>query len=226
MRNSSNESRRWPAAKPGGRRMRVYQLLLAVALLVLWQLATSPTLLPPIYFDDPNKAAFFFGEPLKAAVRIWVWFASGEIYRHLWVTLIETLLAFVIGTVSGLVVGIWLGLSPTASAVFEPFLHAGNRSPGGIVARVFFRWVGLGSASTVAAGCRSRQRLTQIPPRMRLRPGHVLGRAGGDDAPAPLAALGAQIDDPVGALDDVEMVLDHQHRVARVDQAVQALRSL
>ena len=33
--------------------------------MLFWYAATSPTLLPPIYFDDPNKAAFFFGEPLK-----------------------------------------------------------------------------------------------------------------------------------------------------------------
>ena len=35
--------------------------------LAAWYVLTSPTLLPPIYFDDPHKAAFFFGEPLKVA---------------------------------------------------------------------------------------------------------------------------------------------------------------
>jgi NitT/TauT family transport system permease protein len=152
MRGSSNEARKRPAAKPGARRMRVYQLLLALALLALWQVATSPTLLPPIYFDDPNKAAFFFGEPLKAAMRIWIWFTSGEIYRHLWVTLIETLLAFVIGTASGLVVGIWLGLAPAASAVFDPYIKAANAMPRVILAPIFFLWFGLGIASKVALG--------------------------------------------------------------------------
>jgi sulfonate transport system permease protein len=130
----------------------MYQLLLAVALLVLWHVATSPTLLPPIYFDDPNKAAFFFGEPLKAAARIWQWFTSGTIYRHLWVTLIETLLAFFIGTVSGVLVGIWLALAPTASAVFDPYIKAANAMPRVILAPVFFVWFGLGIASKVALG--------------------------------------------------------------------------
>jgi NitT/TauT family transport system permease protein len=40
---------------------------------------------------------------------IWVWFTEGTIYQHLWVTLQETALAFVIGSVSGLAVGLWLG---------------------------------------------------------------------------------------------------------------------
>src|SRR5581483_657649 len=73
------------------RLLRLWQVLLAAALLGFWYVATSPTLLPPIYFDDPNKAAFFFGEPLKVFQRIWEWFATGTIYAHLWVTLLKAL---------------------------------------------------------------------------------------------------------------------------------------
>ena len=45
--------------------------------------------------------------------------------------------------------------------------------------------------------------------------GDGLGRALGDDAAAALAALGAQVNDPVGGLDDVEVVLDDDQGVAR-----------
>src|SRR5712692_9332898 len=38
--------------------------------------------------------------------------------------------------------------------------------------------------------------------------GHVFGRALRDDAPAAVAALGAEVDHPVGGLDHVEVVLD------------------
>src|SRR5437867_4811571 len=87
-------------------RLRSVQLLVLALLLVLWHVLTSPTLLPPIYFAEANQAAFFFGEPIKVFARLWQWFASGEIYEHLWVTLVETLLAFLIGTVSGVVFGL------------------------------------------------------------------------------------------------------------------------
>src|SRR2546422_909046 len=84
----------------GGRlRLRAFQALLLVLLLVIWHVLTSPTLLPPIYFTEANQAAFFFGEPIKVFARLWQWFVSGEIYEHLWVTLVETLLAFLISTV-------------------------------------------------------------------------------------------------------------------------------
>src|ERR1700694_4833018 len=95
--------------------LRFWQVAMFVAFLAFWHVATSPTLLPPLYFDDPNKAAFFFGEPLKVFARIWDWFASGTIYEHLWVTLLETMLAFLTGTVLGLGMGLWLALSPMAS---------------------------------------------------------------------------------------------------------------
>src|ERR1700721_1305449 len=42
-----------------------------------------------------------------------------------------------------------------------------------------------------------------------------------DDAAAFVAAFGAEVDDPVGLFDDVEMVLDDQHGVAERDEAVQ-----
>src|SRR3954463_14949503 len=140
MRSSSSKS------------LRIWQLLIFFAVLLFWHVATSPTLVPPIYFDDPHKAAFFFGEPLKVFERIWEWFSSGSIYAHLWVTLVETLLAFVIGTASGLAMGLWLALAPTASALLDPYIKALNSMPRVILAPIFAVWFGLDIASKVALG--------------------------------------------------------------------------
>ena len=38
--------------------------------------------------------------------------------------------------------------------------------------------------------------------------------------PAAFAALRAEVEYPIGGLDDLQVVLDHHHRVARLDQAV------
>jgi NitT/TauT family transport system permease protein len=140
------------SSKKTSKSLRIWQLLMLAGLFVLWYVATSPTLLPPLYFDNPNKAAFFFGEPLKVLEQIWVWFSSGSIYEHLWVTLLETVLAFVIGTVSGLGIGLWLALSPTAAALLDPYIKAVNSMPRVILAPIFGVWFGLGMASKVALG--------------------------------------------------------------------------
>jgi NitT/TauT family transport system permease protein len=133
-------------------RLRAYQIGLAVLLFVVWHVATSPTLLPPLYFENPDQAAFFFGRPLEILQRIFDWFWTGEIFGHLWVTLFETMVAFAIGTVAGLVVGMWLALSPTAAAILDPYITAMNSMPRVILAPIFGVWFGLGVWSKVALG--------------------------------------------------------------------------
>ncbi len=132
--------------------LRLWQFGMLLAVFALWHVLTVPGLLPSFYFGDPHKAPFFFGEPLKVLSRMWDWFAGGDIYRHLWVTLVETMLAFFIGTVLGIGIGIWLALAPTASAIFDPYIKALNAMPRVILAPIFTVWFGLGMASKVALG--------------------------------------------------------------------------
>ena len=129
-----------------------WQIALLIAIFVVWHVATAPDLIPPIFFDNEYRAAFFFGEPAKIFAAIWAWFASGEIYPHLWVTMQETLLAFVIGTLLGLAVGLWLGLTALASAILDPYIKAMNAMPRVILAPIFMVWFGLGIWSKVALG--------------------------------------------------------------------------
>ena len=102
------------------KKLWIWQLVLLAAIFGIWHVATSPDILPPIVWDNPDRAAFFFGEPVKILKVMADWFTGGEIYPHLWVTLEETALAFLIGSFLGLVIGLWLGLTPFASALMDP----------------------------------------------------------------------------------------------------------
>ncbi|MDE2204968.1 MAG: ABC transporter permease, partial [Burkholderiaceae bacterium] len=120
--------------------LRTWQLGLLVITLGVWHVATRS-----------QDVAFFFGEPLIVAQRIWAWFVTEhDIYLHLGVTLAETVLAFAIGTASGLGAGLWLALSPAASAVLDPYIKAANSMPRVILAPIFGVWFGLGIWSKVA----------------------------------------------------------------------------
>ncbi len=133
--------------------LRVWQLGLLLAVFVVWYLLTTPGLLPNFMFENDRQAAFFFGEPLKIFARIWAWFVTHrDIYEHLWVTLVETVLAFAIGTALGLGFGLWLALSPMAGAIADPYIKALNSMPRVILAPIFAVWFGLGIASKVALG--------------------------------------------------------------------------
>ncbi len=143
----------WSLIKPSGRNLRVWQVGLLVVIFAVWHVLTKPGLIPPFVFENDQQAAFFFGEPVKVAGRIWAWFVTNaDIYQHLWVTLLETVLAFGIGTVLGLGCGLWLALSPMAAAITDPYIKALNSMPRVILAPSFAVWFGLGIASKVALG--------------------------------------------------------------------------
>jgi NitT/TauT family transport system permease protein len=141
--------------KPSEKNLRPWQVGVLLLMLGVWQLASLN-----------EQTAFFIGEPIKVAGRVWSWFspvAFGEssvfpeglpgradIYPHLGVTLLETVLAFFIGTILGLVFGLWLALAPTASAILDPYIKAANSMPRVILAPIFALWFGLGIWSKVA----------------------------------------------------------------------------
>jgi NitT/TauT family transport system permease protein len=120
----------------------IYRIIVLIILLALWQVASARS----------AEARFFMGSPVAVAAQIWRWFASGVIYRHLAITLSETLLSFVIGTALALVVGLFLALDRFWSGVFDPFIKAVNTMPRLILAPIFSVWFGLGIWSKVALG--------------------------------------------------------------------------
>jgi NitT/TauT family transport system permease protein len=149
--NGGSGSRRANPRTSRGR-LAAYHALLLGGVFLFWYAMTEPGLIPPFYFDDPTRAKFFFGQPVEVLQRIWTWFTGGSIYLHLGVTLLETLLAFAIGTVLGLALGLWLALSPTASLLADPYLKAMNAMPRVILAPIFAVWFGLGITSKVVFG--------------------------------------------------------------------------
>jgi NitT/TauT family transport system permease protein len=143
----------WRWIRPGPRNLRLWQLGMLVAFFAFWHVMTAPGLVPHFLFAKENDAAFFLGEPLKIFARIGQWFVvKRDIYPHLWITLVETVLAFAIGTAAGLLMGMWLALSPMAAAILDPYIKAFNSMPRIILAPIFAVWFGLGIASKVALG--------------------------------------------------------------------------
>ena len=123
------------------------QVLVAVVGIGLWQfLATVPILgrilLPP----------FFFSNPIDVGRQIVDWFATGVIWKHLGITLLESILAFSIGSLAGVAIGFWFARKPLVAAVFDPYVKMANALPRVVLAPIFALWLGLGIWSKVALG--------------------------------------------------------------------------
>ena len=123
------------------------QIGVAVAMIAVWHILTTTTLI-----GDPDKLQFFFSTPVDVARQIWVWLANGSIWYHLWITLSEAILAFVIGAVAAIVLGFWFARQPRLAAVFDPYIKAANALPRVVLAPIFTLWFGLGIWSKVALG--------------------------------------------------------------------------
>jgi NitT/TauT family transport system permease protein len=124
------------------------QILAAVAFFLLWHFGTTV----PMSNGKPLINPFFFATPVDVLTRTWKDFASGVIWRHLWVTALETVLAFVIGAVAGIIVGFWFARRAMLAAVFDPYVKAANALPRVVLAPIFALWFGLGIWSKVALG--------------------------------------------------------------------------
>jgi NitT/TauT family transport system permease protein len=123
-------------------RIRAWQVGLLIAALGLWEIGAGTG------FIDP----FFLPRPSSILVRVAAWAGSADVYDDLAVTLTETILAFIIGTLLGVAAGLWLALAPFAAAVMDPFIKALNAIPRVILAPIFALWFGLGILSKVALG--------------------------------------------------------------------------
>jgi NitT/TauT family transport system permease protein len=123
------------------------QIAVALVFFALWQLlATVPlfgvTVLPPFFFSTPSAV---FGRIVK-------WLIEGTIWRHLLVTLTESVLAFVIGSLAGAAIGFWFARQQNVAAVFDPYVKMMNALPRVVLAPIFALWLGLGIWSKVALG--------------------------------------------------------------------------
>jgi NitT/TauT family transport system permease protein len=123
------------------------QVFVAVVAVAIWYVFTTypvfgTVLLPP----------FFFSNPVDVVKQIVAWFISGVIWRHLAITLWESMLAFAIGSIGGILVGFWFARQPRTAAVFDPYVKVANALPRVVLAPIFTLWLGLGIWSKVALG--------------------------------------------------------------------------
>lgn len=124
----------------------VYALRLGLLVVTLggWELAGRQKWIDP----------FFFSMPSEIANQIWVWSTEGTSQGPLWqqvlVTLEETGLGFLIGSIMGVICGIALGRNRLLADVFSIYIKIANSVPRVVLGSIFIIALGLGMASKVA----------------------------------------------------------------------------
>ena len=128
------------------RRNLIVALRIAVLVVVLggWELAAR------LKWIDP----FFFSMPSLIFEQIQDWFVNGTsqgpLLTQVWVTLEETAIGFLIGSVAGVICGIVLGRNKLMADVFGLYIQIANSIPRVVLGSVFVIALGLGMASKIA----------------------------------------------------------------------------
>ena len=78
------------------------------------------------------------------AYRLYQWSADGKLVYHTWITLQEMGWGFLIGSVTGIIAGIGLGLSRSLGDVANPFIVALYSLPKVAMGPLFILWFGIG----------------------------------------------------------------------------------
>ena len=124
----------------------VISLRIAILIIILggWELSAT------MQWIDP----FFFSQPSLIVIQIYDWIMEGTSQGPLWVqvmvTLEETVLGFLIGSVAGIIAGIALGRNKLLSDVFSLYIQIANSIPRVVLGSIFVIALGLGMASKVA----------------------------------------------------------------------------
>ncbi len=116
----------------------IQRTVLLVAILALWQIASSTII-------DP----FWVSRPSDIAVRLWELGQSGMLFIHSWATLWQAILGLVLALPVGVGLGIILVALPKTARVVDPFLMGLYSLPRIALAPLFVIWFGIGLLSKV-----------------------------------------------------------------------------
>ena len=120
--------------------IRALQAGLLVFLLLLWELAARHGAIDAFVVSCPSRVVDTLGSL----------FRSGDLWRHIGTSCLETVLGFTLGTVAGTVIAIGLWWSEWASRILEPYLVVLNALPKTALGPIFIVWIGAGTASIIA----------------------------------------------------------------------------
>jgi NitT/TauT family transport system permease protein len=120
----------------------VSRLLVLAVILVGAEIGVRSGAMSELFFSSPT-------EIFKAFLTQW---ASGAFLRDAGITIFETLLGLISGSLLGMAMGLILPQLRLAANVFEPFLMVLNGIPVIVIAPLFILWLGLGILSKIGIG--------------------------------------------------------------------------
>jgi len=129
-----------------GRKRMIIALRIAVLVIILggWEVSARMKWIDPFFYSQPSLIWAQLVEWIRDGT------SQGSLWQQVFVTLEETVIGFLIGSVAGVIAGILLGRNKLLSDVFSLYIQIANSIPRVVLGSVFVIALGLGMASKVA----------------------------------------------------------------------------
>lgn len=124
-------------------RIWFWRTLVLGVFFALWEWVSATRIIDPILIGRPTGIVTYLFKEL---------FVTGGLYKDLGYTMLATVLAFALGSLAGILVGMLFITRPNVEVVFSPILQALNAMPRIALAPLFLIWFGLGIGSKIAIG--------------------------------------------------------------------------
>ena len=120
------------------RKVIITQILILIAFLGIWEILADTQIIDSFITSSPSRI-------LKTFMDL----GSNDLIHHIGVTVYETVVGFLLGTVIGIIVAILLWWSNFLAKVTEPYLVVLNSLPKVALGPVIIIWVGAGTPAII-----------------------------------------------------------------------------
>ena len=117
----------------------VSRWLILVVLIGLWELCAGIKLIDPFITSSPSRVLKTIGDL----------YSNGTLFRHVGITLMETLAGFAIAVILGYAIAVLLWLSDSARKIIEPYIVVLNSLPKIALGPLIIIWIGTGYSAII-----------------------------------------------------------------------------
>ena len=122
--------------------IHAFRVLILALFIGLWELVAYKNWVDPFIISSPSRV-------VKQAIEL---YNNGTLFLHIFTTLNETFMAFVLSTLIGFVVAVILFLITPIRKILEPYLIVLNSLPKIALGPLIIIWVGVGTKAIVTMG--------------------------------------------------------------------------
>lgn len=119
--------------------IRLSQLLIFIIFIIVWQLLADNNIINTFIFSSPKKI-------IETIINL---HKTNNLYQHIWITIYETLISFILGTGIGIIIATIMWWNKFIAKVIDPYLTVLNSLPKVALGPIIIIWSGAGIKSII-----------------------------------------------------------------------------